>query len=63
MKLWIPAVIAVMAIVAYAFFYAMSSAEARGAASLGIANSVGLFGVVVALFAAGFILRRATPQR
>ncbi|MDG6985751.1 MAG: hypothetical protein JRM73_03290 [Nitrososphaerota archaeon] len=63
MKLWIPVAIAVMALVAYAFFYAISSAETQGASSLGIANAVGLLGVVVALFAAGIIFRRATPQR
>ena len=50
-------------VVAYAFFFAMSSSESQGAASFGIANSVGLVGVFVALIAAGFIFRRATPQR
>jgi hypothetical protein len=63
LRLWIPFVAVVMIIAAYAYFYAISATESQGSASLGIANSVGLLGVVIALFAAGFIFRRATPHR
>ena len=62
-KLWIPAALGGMIVVAYAFFYALSAAESQGATSFGLANTVGLVGVVVALIAAGFILRRATPHQ
>lgn len=63
LRTWIPVVVGGMIVIAYAFFYALSAAESQGAASFGIANSIGLVGVFVALIAAGFILRRATPQR
>lgn len=63
LRLWIPVIALVMIVAAYAYFYAISAAESQGTASLGIANSVGLLGVVIALFAAGFIFRRAMPQR
>jgi hypothetical protein len=63
MKRWVPVAVGGLIVIAYAFFYALSAAESQGAASIGIANSVGLVGVFVALVAAGFILRRATPQR
>jgi hypothetical protein len=63
MRPWIPVAIGGMIVVAYAFFYALSAAESQGASSIGIANSVGLVGVFVALIAAGFILRRATPHQ
>ena len=62
MKVWIPVAIGGLIVVAYVFFYALSVTESRGATSFGIANSVGLIGVFVALIAAGFVLRRATPQ-
>ena len=63
MKVWIPVAIGVMIVVAYAFFYSLSAAEPQGASSIGIANSVGLVGVFVALIATGLILRRATPHQ
>lgn len=63
MRLWIPVAIGGMIVAAYAFFYALSATESQGATSFGIANSVGLVGVFVALIAAGLIMRRATPQR
>jgi hypothetical protein len=63
MRTWIPLAIGAMIVVAYAFFYALSAVETQGASSIGIANSVGLIGVLVALVAAGFIMRRATPHQ
>ncbi|MDG6951455.1 MAG: hypothetical protein JRN12_06405 [Nitrososphaerota archaeon] len=63
MKIWVPVAVGGLIVIAYALFFAMSAAEPRGATSFGIANSVGLVGVFVALIAAGFIFRRATPQR
>jgi len=61
MKLWIPVAVAAVLILAYVFFYAMSSTEAQGATSLGVANFVGLVAVVVGVVAAGLLLRRASP--
>ena len=52
-----------MIVAAYALFYALSTVESQGATSIGIANSIGLVGVLVALIGAGFILRRATPHQ
>jgi membrane associated rhomboid family serine protease len=63
LKLRVLAAVGGLIVVAYALFYLISAAEPQGATSFGIANSVGLAGVVVALIAAGFIFRRATPQR
>lgn len=63
MKLWIPVALGGLIVVAYAMLYAISVSESRGTSSIGIANVVGLVGVFVALIAAGFIMRRATPQR
>ncbi|MDE1852966.1 MAG: hypothetical protein KGI38_04360 [Thaumarchaeota archaeon] len=63
MKLWIPVALGSLIVVAYAFFYTLSAAESQGATSLGLANSAGLVGVFIALIAAGFILRRATPHQ
>lgn len=63
MKLWVPAAIALMVVVVYVLFYALSAAESQGAASFGLVNVVGLVGVIVALVGAGLIFRRATPQR
>ncbi|MDG6903158.1 MAG: hypothetical protein JRM80_14530 [Nitrososphaerota archaeon] len=63
MKLWIPAAVCCMIVAAYALFYALSTVESQGATSIGIANSIGLVGVLVALIGAGFILRRATPHQ
>ena len=61
MKVWIPVAVVAVIILAYAFFYAMSSTEAQGATSLGLANSVGLVAVLVGVVAAGLLLRRASP--
>ncbi|MDG6909456.1 MAG: hypothetical protein JRN57_00995 [Nitrososphaerota archaeon] len=63
MKVWIPVAVGGMIVVAYAFFYSLSAAESQGATPFGLANTVGLVGVFVALIAAGFILRRATPHQ
>ncbi len=63
MNLWIPLALGGLIFLAYAFFYALSEAEAQGASSVGLANSVGLIAVFVGLIAAGIILRRATPPQ
>jgi hypothetical protein len=63
LNLWIPAAVGGLIVIAYAFFYTLSAAESQGSTSIGLANSVGLVGVLVALIAAGFILRRATPHQ
>ncbi|MDA4121413.1 MAG: hypothetical protein OK404_03290 [Thaumarchaeota archaeon] len=63
MKLWIPIAMAGLIGFAYAFFYFMTSVETQGASSFGLANSVGLAGVVVGLIAAGLVLRRASPPQ
>ncbi len=61
MKFWVPVVLVGVIVLAYAFFYVLSSTESQGATSFGLANSVGLAVVFVGLVAAGVILRRATP--
>jgi hypothetical protein len=63
MKLWVPAAVGVILILAYVFLYAMSSTETQGATSLGLANSVGLVAVIVGVVAAGLLLRRAAPPQ
>jgi hypothetical protein len=63
MKLWIPFAIGGVILIAYALFYVITAEEGQGGNSIGIANSVGLIGVFVAIIAAGFILRRATPHQ
>lgn len=63
LKFWIPVAVGGLIVAAYVFFYALSAAESQGATSFGIANSIGLVGVFVALIAAGFIFRRATPHQ
>jgi hypothetical protein len=63
MKLWIPVALGGLVVGAYAFLYALSSSQTEGAASIGLANSVGLVAVFVGLVAAGLILRRATPPK
>lgn len=55
--------VGVLIAAAYAFFYFISAADSQGAGSLGIANTMGLAGVFVALLAAGLIFRRATPHQ
>ena len=61
MKLWIPATLAGVIVVAYAYFYFLSTTEVQSAAPLGVANIVGLAAVFLGLIAAGVILRRGTP--
>lgn len=63
MKLWIPVSVLAVLVLAYAFFYAMSSTETEGATSLGLANSVGLIAVLIGVVAAGLLLRRASPPQ
>ena len=63
MKLWIPVALGGVIVLAYASFYALTSAEAQGATSIGIANSIGLVAVLIGLIAAGLLLRRSAPQR
>jgi hypothetical protein len=63
MKRWIPISVAAVIVLAYAFFYAISSTETEGATSLGLANSVGLVAVLVGVIAAGLLLRRASPPQ
>jgi hypothetical protein len=63
LRLWIPLAVVALVAVAFLYFYALSASETEGATSFGLANVVGLLGVLVALIAAGFIFRRATPQR
>jgi hypothetical protein len=63
MKLWVPLAVGGLIIVAYLVIYEIGITEAQGASSLGFANSIGLLAVFVGLIAAGFIMRRATPQR
>jgi hypothetical protein len=61
MRLLVPAAVVVLIVVAYVFFYTIGATESQGTTSLGLANAVGLVGVLVALIAAGFILRRGAP--
>lgn len=63
MRVWVPIAIGGLIMIAYALFYAISMAETQGAASIGLANSVGLVAVFIGLIAAGFILRRAAPHQ
>ena len=63
MKRWIPISVVAVIVLAYVFLYAMSTTETEGATSLGLANSVGLFAVLVGVIAAGLLLRRASPPQ
>jgi hypothetical protein len=63
MRLWVPLALGGLIVLAYAFLYEISAIESQGAASLGLANSVGLAAVFVGLIAAGFILRRSSPPQ
>ena len=49
--------------IVYVFFYTLTLSETQGGSSVGIANTVGLVGVLVALIAAVLIIRRATPPQ
>ena len=60
MKVWIPMALGGAIVLAYAFFYSLS-ADASGAGSIGLVNSIGLIAVFVGLILAGLLLRRATP--
>lgn len=61
MKLWIPIAGVALLVIAYAYFYELSSVETQGSASVGLANVVGLAAVVVGLIVAGMLFRRGTP--
>ncbi len=63
MKLWVPVALGSVIVLAYAFFYALSSTESEGATSIGLANTIGLVAVLLGLVAAGLLLRRAAPVR
>jgi hypothetical protein len=63
MKVWIPVALGGAIFLAYAFFYTLSSADASGAGSIGLVNSVGLVAVFLGLIVAGLLLRRATPHQ
>jgi len=63
MKLWVPVAVGALIVAAYAFFYVLSLTEPEGANSFDLANSVGLIVVLVGVIAAGFVIRRASPQR
>ncbi len=63
MKLWVPVAMGAVIAFAYAFFYLLSSFEAQSAATLGLANSVGLVVVLLGILAAAFILRRTVPPQ
>lgn len=63
MKRWIPVALGGVIVLAYAFFYALTSVETQGATSIGVANSIGLVVVLIGLVSAGLLLKRATPQQ
>jgi hypothetical protein len=63
MKLWIPVAVGALIVIAYAFFYALSATEPQGATSFDLTNAVGLVVVLVGVVAAGFVIRRASPQK
>ena len=63
MKAWVVISVAGLLAAVYALFYLITATESEGASSLGLANSVGLLSVVIGLFAAFLIFRRATPVR
>ena len=62
MKHWVPAILVALAVVAYAFFYALGATESQGTSSFYLANVVGLVVFVIGIIAAGIIIRRATPH-
>jgi len=61
LRLWLPIAGVALLVIAYAYFYELSSVEAQGSASIGIANVVGLVVVVVGLVVAGVLFRRRAP--
>ncbi|MDG6901574.1 MAG: hypothetical protein JRM80_06390 [Nitrososphaerota archaeon] len=61
MKIWLPVAVGGLIVAAYFIFYMISATESSGSTSLGLANAVGLFAVLVGLFGAGLILRRGAP--
>jgi hypothetical protein len=63
MKRWIPVALGGVIVLAYTFFYALTSVETQGATSIGVANSIGLVVVLIGLVSAGLLLKRATPQQ
>jgi hypothetical protein len=63
MRIWIPVALGGLILGSYAVFYALSTSESQGAASIGVANTVGLLAVFVGLIAAGLLMRRAAPHQ
>ncbi len=61
LRLWLPVAGVALLVVAYAYFYALSSVETQGSASIGLANVVGLAAGVVGLIVAGMLFKRGTP--
>ena len=62
MKLWVPVALVGIAVLAYAFFYALSATESQGTTSFYLANAVGLVVFVIGVIAAGIVIRRAKPH-
>ena len=63
MRVWVPVALGGLILGTYALFYALSTSEPQGAASIGVANMVGLLVVFVGLIAAGLMMRRAAPHQ
>ncbi len=61
MRFWLPVAGVALLVVAYAYFYALSSVESQGAAPIGLANVFGLAAVIVGLFVAAMLFRRGAP--
>ena len=61
MRLWIPLALVCVVVGAYAFFYELPTLEEQGASSFAVANTVGLFAVILGMAAAVLILRRTSP--
>lgn len=61
MRLWVPA--AAAAVAAAYILYGYAAGDAGGQSPVALVNAVGLVGVLLGLFAAALILRRARPPR
>ena len=61
MRFWLPITLGCVILAAYAYFYQLTVLEARGASSVGLANTAGILVVFVGIIAAGLILRRVAP--
>ena len=59
-RLWIPVSLAVLAVLAYLFFYFLSATESQGASSFYLANVVGLFVVVAGVAVAALVVSRSS---